>query len=80
MTDTTPATTAIAAMIAAGTTESELLVRVMRQFPDLTPAEFSVALQAGMAAAERKVLRPQPNPARGRALLAHWRRIKPRRH
>jgi len=80
MTDTTPATTAIAAMIVAGTTEQALLAAVARQFPELSAAELSQALQCATAAAERKVLRPQPNPAKGRALLERWRSIKPRRH
>jgi len=77
MTDTTPVTTAIAAMIRTGTTEQALLAAVAHLFPDLSPAELSQALQCATAAAERKALQP-PDAARGRALLARW--IKPRRH
>jgi hypothetical protein len=70
----TPVTQQIAKLISSGIAESELLIRVTQQFPDLSPTELSVALQAGMAAAERKVLQP----VKGRALLEHWRAIKPR--
>jgi hypothetical protein len=58
MLDTTPVATAIARLITSGVPESELLVRVTRQFPDLTWQELSQALQAAQAAAERKALRP----------------------
>jgi hypothetical protein len=58
MTDTTPVTTAIAAMIRTGTTEQALLAAVARQFPELSLAELSAALQDATAAAERKGLRP----------------------
>jgi hypothetical protein len=58
MLDTTPITTAITRMIAAGTPEGEILARVVRTFPDLTLAELSAALQVATTAAERQVLRP----------------------
>jgi hypothetical protein len=58
MLDTAPITTAIAAMITAGTTEQELLAAVARKFPDLTRTEFVAALQDATAQAERKTLRP----------------------
>jgi uncharacterized protein (DUF433 family) len=58
MTDNTPACTAIASMISSGATEGELLVRVARQFPDLTGRDLSQALQVAQAQAERKALRP----------------------
>ena len=45
MLDTTPVTTAIAAMIRTGTTEAALLAAVARAFPDLTQQEFVAALQ-----------------------------------
>jgi hypothetical protein len=40
----------------AGIPEGELLVRAVRQFPELTPAELWAALQDATAAAERKVV------------------------
>jgi hypothetical protein len=52
MLDTAPVTTAIRDMIVAGTPEGELLARVVRQFPDLTVAELSQALQEATAAAD----------------------------
>jgi hypothetical protein len=58
MTDTTAITSTIVRMITAGVAEGELLVRVKRQFPDLTWRELSQALQVATAAAERKALRP----------------------
>jgi hypothetical protein len=58
MLDTTPITIEITRLIAAGVTESELLARVVRTFPEITPAELSVALQEATAAAERQALRP----------------------
>jgi hypothetical protein len=54
----TPVTTQITKLIASGVPEGELLVRVTRQFPDLTWRELSQALQVATATAERKVLRP----------------------
>jgi hypothetical protein len=58
MSDTTPASTAIAAMIVAGTPAQQLLAAVASTFPNLTPEEFSQALQVAQAQAERKALRP----------------------
>jgi hypothetical protein len=55
--DTTPITTAIARMIAAGTPEGEIPARVVRTFPNLTLAELSAALQDATAAAERQATR-----------------------
>jgi uncharacterized protein (DUF433 family) len=55
---TAPVTTAIARMIAAGTPEGEILARVVRTFPDLTPAELSAALQDATAS-------PAAPPPRG---------------
>jgi hypothetical protein len=57
MLDTTPITTAIAAMITAGTTKQELLAAVARQFPELTRSEFVAALQDATAQAERRAVR-----------------------
>jgi hypothetical protein len=57
MIDTTQVATEIRHLIAAGTTERELLVRVAARFPDLTPAELSEAMQDATAAAERRVAR-----------------------
>jgi len=53
MFDTTPITIAITRMITAGTAEQALLAAVARQFPELTPAELSAAIQMAMTAAER---------------------------
>jgi hypothetical protein len=50
MLDTTTITTEITRLIAAGVPEGELLARVVRTFPDLTPAELSAALQEATAA------------------------------
>ena len=58
MPDTTPVATTITRLITAGVAEGELLVRVRRQFPDLTWPELSQALQVATAAAERRALRP----------------------
>jgi len=58
MLDTTPITTAITKLIIAGIPEGELLFRVTRQFPNLTPAELSQALQVAQAVAERRAQRP----------------------
>jgi uncharacterized protein (DUF433 family) len=58
MLDTTStATVAIIRLIAAGVTEGELLARVVRTFPDLSPAELSAALQEATAAAEKQATR-----------------------
>jgi hypothetical protein len=57
MPDTSNVTTAIAAMIVAGTTEHDLLAAVARQFPDLTRTEFVAALQDATAAAEKHAVR-----------------------
>jgi uncharacterized protein (DUF433 family) len=57
MLDTTPLTTAIAAMIRTGTTEQQIVARVVRQFPELTTRELSEALQVAPTAAERTVTR-----------------------
>jgi hypothetical protein len=43
MFDTTPITTAITELIAAGVTEGELVARVLRQFPEITPADWTNA-------------------------------------
>jgi hypothetical protein len=56
-TDTTPVTTAIAAMIRTGTAEPQILAAVARRFPDLTRSEFVAALQDAVAEAERRVVR-----------------------
>jgi hypothetical protein len=45
MLDTTPNTIEIAKLIVAGTPESEIIMRVMRGFPDLTIADLSQAHQ-----------------------------------
>jgi hypothetical protein len=55
--DSTPITTAITRMISTGTTEQALLATVGRRFPQLTPAELSVALQEATAAVERRTTR-----------------------
>jgi uncharacterized protein (DUF433 family) len=57
MLDTTPVTTAIAAMIRTGTTEQQIVARVVGQFPELTTRELSEALQVATTAAERTVTR-----------------------
>jgi hypothetical protein len=57
MTDTTPASTAIAAMLVAGTPPQQLLTAVTTAFPTLSPSELSVAMQVAQAQAERKALR-----------------------
>jgi hypothetical protein len=50
--DTTPVVTAIARLISTGTPERQLLAAVAHDFPELTPAELSVALQEATTAAE----------------------------
>jgi hypothetical protein len=57
MLDTKPVTTAIARLIASGSTGQQIVAALVRQFPELTLAELSVALHAGTAAAERQILR-----------------------
>jgi uncharacterized protein (DUF433 family) len=57
MLDTTPVTAAIAAMIRIGTTEQQIVARVIRLFPELTTRELSEALQVATIAAERAVAR-----------------------
>jgi hypothetical protein len=57
MLDTAPVTTAIRDMIVAGIPEGELLARVVRQFPELTPAELWAVLQDATAAAEKQATR-----------------------
>jgi hypothetical protein len=57
MLDTTPITTEIAKLIVAGMPEDELLARVVRRFPELTPAELWAALQDATAAAEKQAAR-----------------------
>jgi hypothetical protein len=57
MLDTTPITTAITRLISAGVAESELVARVARQFPQLTTAELSAAIQDATAQAERRAAR-----------------------
>ena len=53
MLDTTSLTTAITKLITSRVSEGELLVRVTRQFPNLSPAELSQALQVATSEAER---------------------------
>jgi hypothetical protein len=55
-TDIAPITAVMVPMITAGTTEEALLAAVARQFPELTPAELSAALQEATTAAERRVV------------------------
>jgi hypothetical protein len=57
MLDTTRFATAITRLISTGTPEGEIIARVVRTFPDLTPDELSRALQEATAAAERQVSR-----------------------
>jgi uncharacterized protein (DUF433 family) len=54
---TTAVTAAITRLIAAGVAEEELVARVVRQFPQLTTAELSQALQVATTAAERQAVR-----------------------
>jgi len=49
-------------LITVGATEGALIAAVAHlagQFPDLTSAELSAAVQEAMAEAEKRVLRPQ---------------------
>jgi uncharacterized protein (DUF433 family) len=57
MFDTTPITTAIGRLIAAGMTEHELVAAVAQRFPDITSAELSQALQVATAAVKRRIAR-----------------------
>jgi hypothetical protein len=57
MLDTTPVTTAIAAMIRTGTAEQQIVAAVVRRFPELERAEFVAALQDATAQAERQASR-----------------------
>jgi hypothetical protein len=57
MLDTTPVTTAIAAMIRTGTTEQQIVAAVVRRFPELERAEFVAVLQDATAQAERQASR-----------------------
>jgi hypothetical protein len=57
MLDTTPVTTAIAAMIRTGTTEQQIVAAVAHLFPNLTRRELVAAAQDAMAAAERQAAR-----------------------
>jgi uncharacterized protein (DUF433 family) len=57
MLDTAPIAAAIIRLIATGVTEGELVARVARLFPDLSPAELSQALKVATAAAERQAAR-----------------------
>ena len=57
MLDTTPVTTAIAAMIVAGTPPQQLITAVTTAFPNLTSRELSQAIQYATAAAERRAAR-----------------------
>jgi uncharacterized protein (DUF433 family) len=54
LTDNSPVTIEITKLITAGVAEDELVARVVLQFPDLTLAELSEALQVATAAAERR--------------------------
>jgi hypothetical protein len=57
MNDTTPVTTAIAAVIHTGTTEQALLAAMAQAYSEVTPAELSRALQVATAAAEKAAAR-----------------------
>jgi hypothetical protein len=54
MLDTTPVTTAITRLIAAGVTERDLVAAVAHRFPELDRREFLAALQDATEAAERR--------------------------
>jgi type II secretory pathway component PulF len=55
--DTSAVTNQLARLIAAGTTEHELLDSVARQFPNLERREFLAALHEATESAERQALR-----------------------
>ena len=57
MLDASNITTEITELFTTGTTEQALLAAVAHLFPDLTPAEWSQALQVATAAAERQAVR-----------------------
>jgi len=57
MLDTTPVTTAIAAMMRAGIPADQLVAALARAFPDLTWRELSQALQVAHHAAEKRAAR-----------------------
>jgi hypothetical protein len=57
MNDTTPVTATIKHLIAAGTTERQIVTAVAQMFPDLTCSELVAAAQDAMAAAERQAAR-----------------------
>jgi len=54
----TPVTTALAAMMRAGTPPDQLVAALARTFPDLTWRDLSQALQVAQAQAERTAPRP----------------------
>ena len=54
MPNTSEATATITRLITTGTTDRELVAAVAQRFPELSPAEFSVALQTATALAERQ--------------------------
>jgi len=58
--DTTPIATEIARLLTAGATQRELIAVVAEwvdQYPEMTSADVSAALQQATAAAERTVMR-----------------------
>jgi len=57
MPNTSEATATITRLITTGTTERELVAAVAQRFPELSLAEFSVALQTATALAERQAAR-----------------------
>ena len=57
MADSSNVTSCITRLIAAGTPASALIATVASTFPNLTPAEFSIALQTATAQAERQAAR-----------------------
>ena len=57
MPNTSERTATITRLITTGTTGHELVAAVAQRFPELSPAEFSVALQTATALAERQAAR-----------------------
>jgi hypothetical protein len=57
MDDTSNVASCITRLIAAGTPRPSLIAAVASTFPNLTPAEFSIALQTATAQAERQATR-----------------------
>jgi hypothetical protein len=57
MPNTSEATATITRLITTGTTDRELVAAAAQRFPELSTAEFSVALQTVTALAERQVAR-----------------------